>query len=64
MKPGGNFTQPVYDPLTEETTYHIYVGWQKIGESDNDIDATETLREALNVERTEKQRAITDRASV
>ena len=48
MKPGGNYTQPVYDPVTEITTYEVYVNWQLVAIEEDDVTATEKLREKLN----------------
>ena len=52
MKPGGNYTQPHYDPLTEEMKYEVYVGWFKIGEYDTDAEATYELHKALEERQT------------
>ena len=50
MKPGGNYTQPVYDPISEQTCYEVYVGWTMIARVDNDAEATFALRSALLAE--------------
>ena len=47
MKPGGNYTQPHYDPQTEKTVYEVYVGWEKIDECDSDAEATYELHKEL-----------------
>jgi len=47
MKPGGNYTQPVYDPVTETVTYEVYVGWSLIALVDNDAEASFRLHSAL-----------------
>jgi hypothetical protein len=47
VKPGGNFTQPHYDPITEQYSYEVYVGWCLIARVDNDAEATYLLRSTL-----------------
>jgi len=45
MRPGGNFTQPHYDPETEITTFQVFVAWKKVDEKESDADAVAALRE-------------------
>lgn len=47
MKPGGNYTQPIYDPLTETVRYDVYVNWLLIGSYEDDATATYNLHKAL-----------------
>jgi hypothetical protein len=44
---GGSFTQPIDDIHTNEIHYEVYHKWEKIGEYDNDAEATQALLEAV-----------------
>lgn len=47
MKPGGNYTQPVIEPITKVVSFEVYVGWRKIAEKDSNAEAVQTLRYAI-----------------